>query len=132
MRSNRSRDTKLELRLRSELFAAGLRYRKHVSPVLGLRCQADLVFRSERLAVFIDGCFWHSCPDHHRRPSEAARHRDWWLAKLQATAIRDRRNDVRLYLEGWQVLRIWEHEDVREAAERVAVALRGARQNSSH
>ena len=62
MQSNRGRDTKLELRVRSALHREGLRFRKHVRPLSELRCTADVVFPRERLAVFIDACYWHSCP----------------------------------------------------------------------
>ncbi len=124
MRSNRSRDTALEIRIRSALFAAGLRYRKHVRPVSGLRYEADVVFARHRLVVFIDGCFWHGCPDHHRRPLATASNRDWWLAKLQTNAERDRKVDALLSEQGWTVLRIWEHESDDDAVQKVVARLR--------
>jgi DNA mismatch endonuclease (patch repair protein) len=89
------------------------------------RRKVDIVFPTERLAVFVDGCFWHSCPEHATYP-RANGH--WWAAKLARNVERDRETDRRLAAEGWTVLRIWEHEDPLEAAtnvERVLVRLRG-------
>ena len=85
-----------------------------------LRCEADVVFPRERLAVFIDGCFWHGCPEHATRP---AANRDWWATKLDRNVERDAQNDLRLREAGWVVLRIWEHEGVADAVRRVAETL---------
>lgn len=120
MQSNRSRDTAPEVGLRSTLHARGLRFRKHLRVVPGLACTVDVVFPTERLAVFIDGCYWHSCPEHASYPITNG---DWWRAKLAATRERDERNTQVLTAAGWTVLRIWEHEDVDAAADRVSTAL---------
>lgn len=128
MQSNRGKDTALELAIRSGLHRAGLRFRKHRRPLPGLRCDADVVFPRQRLAVFIDGCFWHGCPEHASRPSA---NRDWWGAKLDRNLERDARNDSRLREAGWVVLRIWEHEEVADAVGRVAETLRGLRPSAT-
>ncbi len=120
MQANRGKDTAVEITFRSGLHRAGLRFRKHRHPLLDLRCEADVVFPRERLAVFVDGCFWHGCPDHATRP---ATNRDWWAHKLDRNMERDAGNDARLRSAGWAVLRIWEHEDVDAAVERVAELL---------
>lgn len=124
MRANRSRDTHPELALRRELHSRGLRYLIDVAPVRGLRCRADLVFRRQRIAVFVDGCFWHGCPDHASWPKANG---DWWRRKIETNAARDRRNDALLAAAGWRVVRVWEHEPVEAAADRVVRDLRCAR-----
>ena len=102
------RDTAPELALRRQLHSGGLRYRVEY-PVPGLpRRTVDIAFPSRRLAVFVDGCFWHGCPDHSRPPRSNT---DWWIAKLAANIARDRATTVHLEAAGWTVLRIWEHED---------------------
>lgn len=128
MQSNRPRDTRPELVFRRALHAAGLRYRKHVRPLQGLRCEPDVVFTRIRLAVFFDGCFWHGCPEHRTVPPRS--NAEWWSTKLANTRARDRRNDAALRAAGWEVLRIWEHEPTLDAVGRVierCTALRGAR-----
>ena len=124
MVANRGRDTAPELALRSELHKRGLRFRKHQRPVPGLRCQADLVFPRERVAVFVDGCFWHRCPDHGELP---AANREWWRTKLARTWDRDRRNDAALAAAGWHVVRVWEHQPADEAADLVESAVASRR-----
>lgn len=119
MLGNRSKDTKLEVAVRSALHSAGLRYFKHRRPLPDQMFHADVVFPRLKLAVFIDGCFWHGCPRHSRRPSPTARNRDWWLAKLDRNIARDRRHEAMLHDAGWRVIRIWEHESPTDAAERV-------------
>jgi DNA mismatch endonuclease (patch repair protein) len=81
-----------------------------------VRCRADVVFARARVAVFVDGCFWHRCPQHGTRPRT---HSDYWQAKLDRNVARDRRNDDALTDAGWAVVRIWEHEDADAAADRV-------------
>lgn len=120
MQSNRSRDTAPELALRSALHRRGLRFRKHVRPVVGLRCTVDVLFPTERLAVFVDGCYWHSCPEHGSYPITNG---EWWRAKLTATRERDEHNTQILTSAGWTVLRVWEHEDADLAAARVSGVL---------
>lgn len=120
MRANRGRDTAPELALRSELHRRGLRYRVHVRPLEGLRCQADIVFTRARLAVFVDGCWWHGCWDHRSLPKE---NRNWWKEKIRRNVERDRRNDRLLDEAGWRVIRVWEHEESGAAADRIETAL---------
>src|ERR1700742_669880 len=99
MRANRRADTKPELRLRSSLHRRGLRFRKDVllRPA-GLRTKADIVFPSARVAVYVDGCFWHCCPEHGRVP---AANRDYWEPKLARNVERDRQVSETLRAEGW-------------------------------
>nr|VFJ88185.1 MAG: T/G mismatch-specific endonuclease [Candidatus Kentron sp. H]VFJ90197.1 MAG: T/G mismatch-specific endonuclease [Candidatus Kentron sp. H]VFJ96564.1 MAG: T/G mismatch-specific endonuclease [Candidatus Kentron sp. H] len=99
----RGRDTKPELLLRKALWARGARYRLHA----GLPGKPDLVFPGKRLAVFVDGCFWHGCPIHGGIP---ATNRAFWEKKLGDNVARDRRMDAKLAEMGWRVLRIWAHE----------------------
>jgi DNA mismatch endonuclease, patch repair protein len=112
MQSNRSRDTRPERALRSALHRSGLRFRKHVRPVVGVACEADVVFTSAKLAIFLDGCFWHCCPIHGSRPRL---HSDFWTTKLDRNRERDRASDDALVAAGWHVHRIWEHVDVDDA-----------------
>lgn len=121
MSRQRSRDTSPERALRSLLHRRGLRYRLHRRPVPGLRRQADLVFPGPRVAVFVDGCFWHSCPQHATSPKANG---PWWAAKLARNVERDRETDRRLAEAGWVVMRVWEHEDPATAADRVAAAVK--------
>jgi DNA mismatch endonuclease (patch repair protein) len=116
MLHNRARDTKPELAIRSEVHCRGLRYRVAIRPVGAVRRSADLVFTRARVAVFIDGCFWHRCPDHFRMP---ATNTGYWAAKIETNEARDRSTDALLADAGWLVLRIWEHEVVVEAATRI-------------
>lgn len=121
MRSNKSRDTKPELALRSAVHALGLRYRVSAKPLADLRRTADLVFTRAKVAVFLDGCFWHGCPQHHTVASANAR---FWADKVEANRTRDRDTDGRLADAGWVSVRIWEHEDVAVAARRVEEMVR--------
>lgn len=124
MSRQRSHDTDPERALRSRLHGLGLRYRLHQRPVAGLRRQADIVFRRARVAVFVDGCFWHRCPEHATSPKANG---TWWAAKLAANVARDQDTDRRLAEAGWQVVRVWEHEDVEAAAARVAAVVADGR-----
>ena len=124
MQAQRSRDTAAELAVRRAVHARGLRYRVDEAPVPGFRRRADLVFRPIKLAVYIDGCFWHACPEHATWPRT---NRSWWRAKLGRNQQRDRETDRRLADEGWTVLRLWEHEPAAEAADRVARTVRELR-----
>jgi DNA mismatch endonuclease (patch repair protein) len=117
MQGNRKRDTRPELALRSELHRRGLRYRIDAKPVGSLRCRADIVFRRQRVAVFVDGCFWHGCPEHGTRPRTNA---SYWSAKIARNVERDRLNDAELSGAGWTVVRVWEHELPSDAANRIA------------
>lgn len=123
MRGNRRKDTRPELALRSELHCRGLRFFKNRRPIRDLRCEADIVFPRARVAVFVDGCFWHGCPVHGMRPASNA---SYWNAKIEQNKARDRRNDKQLQTSGWLVVRGWEHEPARKVADRVEFALRGS------
>lgn len=118
--------TKPELLLRRELHRRGLRYRVHrVLPVAGLRRRrADILFGPTRVAVFVDGCFWHACPVHGTQPTANG---DWWALKLAGNVARDRDTDVRLTEAGWVVLRFWEHDSPLRAADLVEVAVQRRR-----
>lgn len=124
MQSNRGRDTKPELALRSAVHAMGLRYRVSARPLPHLRRTADLVFPRERVAVFLDGCFWHGCPEHH---TVAATNAQFWADKVSGNMTRDRDTDSRLRAEGWVSVRIWEHDDPTSAALHVRDVVLGRR-----
>ena len=117
MRGNRKVDTAPEVALRSELHRRGLRFRKNIVPETRLQCRADVVFPSARVAVFVDGCFWHSCSEHGTKPPTNS---GYWSEKLARNVARDRRNDAMLASAGWTILRVWEHEPSSEAADRIA------------
>jgi DNA mismatch endonuclease (patch repair protein) len=121
MERTRQRDTAPEVRLRALLFALGLRYRVDTRPLPGLRRKADVLFRRARVAVYIDGCFWHGCPLHATWPKQNAA---FWLDKIETNRRRDADTDRRLAEAGWLVIRVWEHEDPAEAAGRIAAAVR--------
>lgn len=117
MKSNRSSNTKPELALRRELFRHGLRYRVGLQLILPDRkVKPDIVFTKRKVAVFVDGCFWHGCPAHGRMPSDPT---GYWHAKIDRNRRRDALVDDVLRTEGWTVVRIWEHEAVPTAVERV-------------
>jgi DNA mismatch endonuclease (patch repair protein) len=117
MLANRRTDTGPEVALRRELHARGLRFRKDYRLKLtNLAVRPDIVFTRARLAVFVDGCFWHRCPIHATNPKI---HSEYWGPKLEANVTRDKLVDAALKAEGWTVLRIWEHEPLTHAAGRV-------------
>jgi DNA (cytosine-5)-methyltransferase 1 len=120
MSTARRRDTKPELALRAELDRRDLRYQVDHS-VDGTRRRADVVFPYSKVAVFVDGCYWHGCPDHGTMPKA---NRAWWEAKLAANRARDADTDATLTAAGWAVLRFWEHDDPVSAADQVAGAVR--------
>ena len=120
MKSQPRRDTAPERALRSELWRRGLRYRVDLK-VIGRRRRVDIVFTRAKVAVFVDGCFWHSCPLHATAPKA---NREWWQEKLAANVERDRTTDEALTAEGWHVMRVWEHEPVEMAAGRIEAAVR--------
>jgi DNA mismatch endonuclease (patch repair protein) len=125
------RDTGPELALRRVLHARGLRYFVHRRPLRELPRQADVVFPSVKVAVFVDGCFWHGCPDHGRREH---RTNGWyWPEKIDQNWARDRDTDERLQAVGWTSIRVWEHEPPSQAADRIAAAIdRSARDRDTH
>ncbi|MFA9431177.1 very short patch repair endonuclease [Egicoccus sp. AB-alg2] len=125
----RRASTKPEMLIRRKLHRRGWRYRVDTAPLATYRRRrADIVFTRLRVAVFVDGCFWHSCPDHATRPKANA---EWWRAKLQANVERDRDTDARLREAGWEVVRIWEHEPAEDAVERIERILIARRDQSS-
>jgi DNA mismatch endonuclease (patch repair protein) len=95
----------------------GLRYRVSARPLPDLRRTADIVFRPTRVAVFVDGCFWHGCPEHGSQPRANS---EYWAPKLARNIERDRETNSALEAAGWKVVRIWEHEDANHAAQRIA------------
>lgn len=123
-KANRRTGTKPEVALRSRLHRMGLRFRKDRAIVAGgMRTRADIVFGPAKVAVFVDGCFWHSCPEHSTMP---ASNRSYWEPKLRSNAERDARVNAALAADGWRVLRIWEHTGPEEAARAVAALLSGS------
>lgn len=122
MRSNRRTDTGPERALRSLLHRGGLRFRKDYRvDLVERRVRVDIAFPRRRLAVFVDGCFWHRCPEHATDPIT---HHGFWSEKLRRNVERDRQVDAALLLGGWTVLRFWEHEEPVDAAELVVEMLR--------
>lgn len=116
----RSKNTKPEKLLRSELWRRGLRYRIHGQ---GLPGRPDIVFRGPKVAVYVDGCFWHGCPQHYTFPRSR---RDYWRSKLRRNVERDQNQTAELEREGWRVIRIWEHEimdDLQQTADTVAAVV---------
>jgi DNA mismatch endonuclease (patch repair protein) len=107
MQAIRSRDTGPEQAIRSLLHAAGLRYRVCARPLPDLRRTADIVFRPTKIAVFVDGCYWHGCPEHYVPPKTNP---GYWSDKVIKNMTRDRDTDAQLAQAGWTVLRFWEHE----------------------
>lgn len=114
MQANRSRDTQPELDIRRALHRLGLRYRVAIAPVPGLRRRADIVFTRARVAVFIDGCFWHGCPAHGR--STFNHNAGYWSVKIATNVARDADTNAQLGQAGWRVLRYWEHENAEDVA----------------
>lgn len=121
MRGNRSRDTKPELAVRRLLHADGLRFRVDFRPVGAIRRRADIVFTRARIAVFIDGCFWHGCPTHHV-PSKT--NTNYWTPKIDQNRARDRETNRLLTDSGWEVLRYWSHEPAETVAASIEAAYR--------
>lgn len=121
MRANTRKDTRPEIAIRGHLHAAGRRFRKDMS----IRCnqklvRPDIVFTRQRIAVFVDGCFWHRCSDHFRPPT---RNLGYWVPKIARNVERDRESDAALLADGWDVVRVWEHEDPAIAAARIDALL---------
>ena len=115
----RSKDTSIERVVRSELFKRGYRFRKHVKTLPG---RPDIVFAGKKLAVFIDGGFWHG----YRFPQWEHKISKFWREKIQVTRKRDKRNFQKLKRSGWKVIRLWQHDiekDLNECVERIIYAL---------
>jgi len=126
MQSNHSRDTAPELAVRKLLHAAGFRYRVAARPIPSIRRTADLLFIRAKLAVFIDGCFWHGCPAHYVEPKS---HVDYWRPKIAGNMARDLDTTQQLTDRGWVVVRFWAHEPSDEVAQSIASILQGIRAN---
>lgn len=129
MQANKGRDTRPELALRRAVHGLGLRYRVSVRPLPAVRRTADLVFTRAKVAIFLDGCFWHGCPEHH---TKSATNAAYWAEKVRRNRERDAETD-RLFGEaGWLVIRVWEHEDPLQVAGEIAeqVRVRGQRTRS--
>ena len=125
MQANRRTDTKPEVQLRSALHRAGYRFRKDMRvDTSELRVRPDIVFTRLRVAVFVDGCFWHVCPLHGREPT---RNEWYWTPKLRRNVERDRQSDAALGAAGWSVVRVWEHEPLEEALRLVVLGLQHAK-----
>ncbi len=121
MQRVRRRDTKCEVAIRRILHAQGFRYRVDERPERAIRRRADLVFVRQRVAVFVDGCFWHGCPQHATWPKANGA---WWREKILGNVRRDRDTDRRLRGAGWTVVRVWEHESPEKAAARIGRVVR--------
>jgi DNA mismatch endonuclease (patch repair protein) len=121
MQANKGRDTAPELAVRRAVHARGLRYFVNRRPVKDLRRTADLVFPGPRVAVFVDGCFWHGCPEHHTISRTNA---EYWAGKVRSNRDRDRETDSVLTEAGWEVVRIWEHTPPEQAAQLIEVVVR--------
>lgn len=124
MRAIRRANTKPELALRSALHRQGYRFRKDLRLDLagGVRVRPDIAFTARRVAVFVDGCFWHACPEHGGRP---AVNQSYWEPKLRRNVERDRAADAALAAAGWRVVRVWEHVPLADAVAEVVAALAG-------
>ena len=121
MRANRRTETAPELALRSALHRRGFRFRADFPVVAaGRRVRIDIAFPKRRVAVFVDGCFWHGCPKHSQTPRANP---GYWLPKLERNRLRDARNNDDLVGEGWRVIRIWEHEPTQAACDCVVATL---------
>lgn len=132
MQGNRSRDTKPELAVRRAVHALGLRYGVAQRPLRDVPRTADLVFPRVKVAVFVDGCFWHGCPEHYRVPVS---NKDYWAEKITANRARDRETVELLRLQDWVSLRFWSHSDPLLAAEEIRCVVerrRDALANGNH
>lgn len=129
MQANRRSDTKPEVSLRRALHRQGYRYRKDLRfEVGGVKVRPDIVFTARKVAVYVDGCFWHVCPVHGRRPTK----NEWyWTPKLRRNVERDRAADAALTAAGWRVVRLWEHEELPRAVAAVVAALEGGSEHVS-
>ncbi len=126
MSRQRTKDTGPERRLRSALHRRGVRFRIHRRDLPG---RPDVVLARLRVAVFVDGCYWHACPEHMVPPKSNAA---WWADKMATNVARDRRNDIRLAEMGWEPVHVWEHEDPEVVAEQLAVRWRSSFEVGGH
>lgn len=123
MQGNRSRDTKPELAVRRAAHALGLRYRVSARPLPGSRMTADLVFRQAKVAVFVDGCFWHGCPLHFKLPTT---NEGYWHKKIEGNRLRDLAAVENLERNGWVACRFWAHEDPLAVARVILAKVKGS------
>lgn len=124
----RQKGTRAEINLRRLLHARGLRYRVQVPLLAKPRRVADIVFTRAKIAVFVDGCFWHGCPEHASWPKSNA---GFWRDKIETNRLRDTDTDQRLKALGWKVVRIWEHENAGDAADRISTLVEAFRKNGT-
>jgi len=135
MQAVKQRDNAAEMAIRSALHSLGLRFRVHRRVLANSQRRADIYFAIAKVAVFVDGCFWHGCPKHGTMPKT---NRRWWIEKINANVARDRDTDVRLRESGWLSVRIWEHENPATAARKIARRVKrrlrdlGARASTRH
>lgn len=127
MTSQRQRDTAAEIALRSLLHGRGFRFRVHYA-LPNLRRRADIAFPRLRIVVFVDGCFWHGCPEHGTWPKQNA---DWWREKIEANRRRDADTDAKLDEQGWRVIRVWEHEATEAAAQAIVRAVQAMQRTAA-
>jgi len=116
MKAAKPRDTAPEKALRSALHKKGLRFRIDAKPIKELNRKADIVFRPAKVAVFVDGCFWHGCPIHGTKAKANA---EFWDQKIKKNQERDKDTVNQLEAAGWRVIRVWEHEDPEERAQEI-------------
>lgn len=117
MKAAKPRDTAPEKALRSALFKKGLRFRVNAKPIKEFNRKADIVFRAAKVAIFVDGCFWHGCPIHG---TQAKANAEFWRNKIKQNQLRDLDTNEKLKKAGWKVVRVWEHENPEKAAERIS------------
>lgn len=129
MKANRGRDTAPEMAVRRLVHSKGLRYRVDARPLKDLNRRADLVFSRVKVAVFIDGCFWHGCPNHHTIAKSNA---NYWAEKVASNRERDADTSERLRDSGWMVLRFWEHEPANEVAGAIVDAVLERKMLNTH
>ena len=120
MQHTPQRDTPCELAIRKELHRRGVRFHVNRKPLSSTRRTADIVFIRKRIAIFVDGCFWHQCPKHGTVPKA---NRAWWVNKFKANRVRDHDTNTSLKSAGWCVVRVWEHESPLRATDRIMRAL---------
>ena len=128
MQANKGRDTKPEKAVRRAVHALGLRYNVSVRPIPTLRRTADMVFPRLKIAVFVDGCFWHGCPQHFSVSKTNAK---FWANKIERTRERDTETNDALQRAGWTVIRVWEHESPTGAAHRIQEVVRDLKKHPS-
>lgn len=116
MKAAKPRDTAPEKSLRSEMYKSGLRYRVDIRPIKKLNRRADIVFRSAKVAVFVDGCFWHGCPKHG---TQAKANATFWKNKIKRNQERDAETNQLLKRAEWKVIRVWEHENTKKVSEKI-------------